>query len=83
MATSQLVLAIELGVISSISITNKVGLCPLIIEAATDYLFYLAIMQVNTGSKLGQGKLPLPELETVQVYHNRVNCRALVIIKSR
>jgi len=40
-------------------LADKIGFCPLIIEAATDNLLYLTFMQVNTRTKLSHNTYPL------------------------
>ena len=47
-------LLIEFGVVSSILGANKIGVRTIVGKAATDNLFYLTLVQVDTGTKRGQ-----------------------------
>ncbi len=51
MATSQVILAIQLGVPRGRAVGNKVGLRALIRKGAADNLFHPSLMQIDTGSK--------------------------------
>ena len=48
-------LLLEFGVVSGILDANKIGVCTIVGKATTDNLFYLTLVQVDTGAKRGQG----------------------------
>ena len=54
MSASQIMLFIQLRVISGIVSTDKISLRPLIIKATTHDLFYLTLMKIDTGSEFSQ-----------------------------
>lgn len=54
MAAGEIMLAVKFGVIGGVVLADKISVRTIVCQAAADNLFYLTLVEVDTGTKRGQ-----------------------------